>query len=215
MALPASGSISLAQVATELGVSLPLDLNAANVRALAGKPSGNITLPNDLWGKSSYDGTVDMFDLGFASGSDYFNGSVSANGSDVGVISGLSAGTVVTLRFTATNVYLSASGQFGPSGASANASVGVERLTGPSGYSAVSAGWSTHQNIISKTFNITVQNGDQLRLFSSLSANAFDFGDGASGSFGCQIEVENLTVGQGMVSFGNVDLQCSNTGGIG
>lgn len=53
MALPSSGSISIAQVATELGLSLPLDLNDSRVRALAGKPTGNITLPNDLWGKSN------------------------------------------------------------------------------------------------------------------------------------------------------------------
>lgn len=53
MALPSSGSISIAQVATELGLSLPLDLNDSRVRTLAGKPTGNITLPNDLWGKSS------------------------------------------------------------------------------------------------------------------------------------------------------------------
>lgn len=54
MTLPSSGTITLAQIATELGVSLPLDLNAANVRALAGKPSGNVVMPNDFWGKSSF-----------------------------------------------------------------------------------------------------------------------------------------------------------------
>ena len=53
MALPSSGSISVAQVAAELGLSLPLDLNDSRVRALAGKPTGNVTLPNDFWGKSN------------------------------------------------------------------------------------------------------------------------------------------------------------------
>nr|WP_295237602.1 hypothetical protein [uncultured Brevundimonas sp.] len=53
MALPSSGSISIAQVAAELGLSLPLDLNDSRVRALAGKPTGNVTLPNDFWGKSN------------------------------------------------------------------------------------------------------------------------------------------------------------------
>lgn len=53
MALPSSGSVSIAQVAAELGLSLPLDLNDSRVRALAGKPTGNVTLPNDFWGKSN------------------------------------------------------------------------------------------------------------------------------------------------------------------
>lgn len=55
MALPGSGTITLQMIATELGVSLPLDLNATNVRALAGKPTGTITMPNDFWGKSNTD----------------------------------------------------------------------------------------------------------------------------------------------------------------
>lgn len=53
MALPTSGSISIAMIATELGVALPLDLNDSRVRTLAGKPTGNITIPTDLYGKSN------------------------------------------------------------------------------------------------------------------------------------------------------------------
>ena len=52
MTLPSSGSISIAQIATELGLSLPLSLDDSRVRALAGKPSGSLTMPNDFWGKS-------------------------------------------------------------------------------------------------------------------------------------------------------------------
>ena len=55
MTLPGSGTITLQDIATELGVSLPLDLNASNVRTLAGVASGNITMPNDFWGKSNAD----------------------------------------------------------------------------------------------------------------------------------------------------------------
>jgi hypothetical protein len=51
--LPSSGTITLQDIATELGVGLPIDLNAANVRALAGVPSGSITMPDHFWGKSS------------------------------------------------------------------------------------------------------------------------------------------------------------------
>lgn len=57
MTLPASGSISLGQVLDELrttnpGRGLPISLGDADVRALAGKPSGPISL-SDLYGKSS------------------------------------------------------------------------------------------------------------------------------------------------------------------
>lgn len=52
MALPSSGSISMAQVRTELGLSGAISLNQANVRTLAGKPSGTISM-SDLYGKSS------------------------------------------------------------------------------------------------------------------------------------------------------------------
>jgi hypothetical protein len=51
--LPASGSISLGQVATELGVGLPLSLGDSRVRTLAGVSSGPISLSN-LYGKSAY-----------------------------------------------------------------------------------------------------------------------------------------------------------------
>jgi len=58
MTLPVSGSISLTQVMDELRVSsparaYPISLGDADVRALAGVPSGPISL-TDLYGKSSY-----------------------------------------------------------------------------------------------------------------------------------------------------------------
>lgn len=58
MTLPASGSISLTQVMTELRIvnpsrAYPISLGDADVRALAGVPSGVISLTN-LYGKSSY-----------------------------------------------------------------------------------------------------------------------------------------------------------------
>jgi hypothetical protein len=51
MTLPASGSITLAQVAGELGISLPLSLGDSRVLALAGKSGLPISL-SDLYGKS-------------------------------------------------------------------------------------------------------------------------------------------------------------------
>lgn len=57
MTLPASGAISMAQVLAELQIAAPtragpLSLNDADVRALAGVPSGAISM-SDLYGKSS------------------------------------------------------------------------------------------------------------------------------------------------------------------
>lgn len=58
MTLPASSPISLGDVLTEIrrvdpGRALPISLGDADVRALAGKPSGAVSL-SDLYGKSSY-----------------------------------------------------------------------------------------------------------------------------------------------------------------
>lgn len=52
MTLPASGPISLGQVAAELGIALPLSLGDSRVRTLAGVPSGPITM-GQLRGKSA------------------------------------------------------------------------------------------------------------------------------------------------------------------
>ena len=53
MTLPTSGTITMAQVAAELGESTTdINLNKASVRALAGVPSGAISM-SDLYGKSS------------------------------------------------------------------------------------------------------------------------------------------------------------------
>ena len=54
MTLPASGPITMQMVATELGIGATgLNLNDSRVRALAGRPSGAISMA-DLRGKSNY-----------------------------------------------------------------------------------------------------------------------------------------------------------------
>jgi hypothetical protein len=58
MALPSSGSISIDDIKTELGITGALDLTDSRVRTLAGVPSGSITLPNDFWGKSARTVTI-------------------------------------------------------------------------------------------------------------------------------------------------------------
>lgn len=59
MALPSSGQITFQDIATELGLTGPISLDQAEVRALAGIPSGPISLA-DLLGKSAllFSGTL-------------------------------------------------------------------------------------------------------------------------------------------------------------
>jgi len=97
MALPTSGTITLAMIAAELGVGLPLDLNAANVRALAGKPSGNIIMPNDFYGKSSYDPYPDPVTFADLTVFEYGN----ASGTSSATITGISS--AITLRVSINN----------------------------------------------------------------------------------------------------------------
>lgn len=54
--IPASGPVTLGQVAAELGIALPLSLGDARVRGMAGVPSGPISL-GQLRGKSSVSAT--------------------------------------------------------------------------------------------------------------------------------------------------------------
>ena len=58
MTLPASGSITIAQIATELAVSLPLDINSTIVRGLADRASGNIEMPTDFYNKSKLSASI-------------------------------------------------------------------------------------------------------------------------------------------------------------
>jgi hypothetical protein len=54
MTLPASGPISMSQIAAELGISATgLSLGDSRVRALAGKPTGALSFL-DLYGKTSF-----------------------------------------------------------------------------------------------------------------------------------------------------------------
>lgn len=52
MTLAASGTITMAQIATEMGVSLPIGLTDSNVRQLCGVASGSVVLPTDFYDKS-------------------------------------------------------------------------------------------------------------------------------------------------------------------
>lgn len=69
MALPSTGSISMSQVRTELGRSNTITLNDSDVRSLAGKASGTISM-NDLRGKSS---STHQLTVGTASGTGFIH----------------------------------------------------------------------------------------------------------------------------------------------
>lgn len=61
MALPSSGMITTQQISQELygNTTTRVDLTGADARALAGKSTGTIVLPNDFWGKSlAFDITI-------------------------------------------------------------------------------------------------------------------------------------------------------------
>lgn len=79
MTLPLSPPISMSQVLAELrvtnpGRSLPISLGDADVRALAGVPSGPVSLSH-LYGKTSYIGmsgsVADVYDSASVTGSNY------------------------------------------------------------------------------------------------------------------------------------------------
>ena len=82
MTLPSSGAITMAQVATELGVSQTgINLNQSNVRTLAGRPSGTISM-SDLRGKANGGASllVGSYNDGFAQYYGYGNTNFSAVG---------------------------------------------------------------------------------------------------------------------------------------
>jgi hypothetical protein len=147
MALPGSGSISIAQIATEIGVSLPLDINATNVRQLAGVASGNIVMPTDFYGKSwapvcaltvgDMEGyaTTDGTSPGSPQDTDSISVTAGVGGftyqwhkTGAASIVGSSTGTTLTLRYQSTSSE-EASGTYyctvtGANGVSANSNVG-------------------------------------------------------------------------------------------
>lgn len=96
MALPSSGTITLAQIATEAGVSLPIDLNGNAARTLAGKPSGNIVMPNDFWGKSSYDPNAD----GISWPNAYDSNIGTAGATSSGTVSGINTTISITVAIS-------------------------------------------------------------------------------------------------------------------
>jgi hypothetical protein len=99
MALPGSGPITFAQIATELGrTGTNVQLNQSDVAALAGKTvSSQIIMPNDFWGKSAVsDVTPNAVDWTNISGSGFMPGYNATTNTQT--INGIDA--QITLRVT-------------------------------------------------------------------------------------------------------------------
>lgn len=87
MALPSSGAISTDMIRTELKLAANTPVVIPDtVRKLAGKPTGSITIPNDLWGKSDEiirtlvsKGYVDQYVQGYGYSHTWSLGSLSPN----------------------------------------------------------------------------------------------------------------------------------------
>lgn len=118
MTLPASGAITMAQIAAELGISsTDINLNQSEVRALAGVPSGAISMA-DLYGKSSLaayinEASFDGLGIDFGSGATAYTGyaTLTVTGGGTGGITyqwyqtggaTISAATSATTRFSLT-----------------------------------------------------------------------------------------------------------------
>jgi len=82
MTLPSSGEITLSMIRTELGKSGTISLNDTDVRALAGKTSGAISLSN-FYGKSVWSVSVNDINR-FAFGSGFLIGTMTATGAPSG-----------------------------------------------------------------------------------------------------------------------------------
>jgi hypothetical protein len=141
MTLPSSGNITLAMVNVELGLPAgnPITLNDAAVRALAGVPSGAISM-SDLWGKSH--AWAYTMNVGFTSAKSftsygYLGGSY---GSMSSTVFGPTGGTINQLNWLSSTglLYLGVTGSPPNSGWSSITVNGVN-------YSRASASFSSGQ----------------------------------------------------------------------
>lgn len=165
MALPSSPPITMAQVAAELGISLPLSLGDSRVRALAGKPSGDISML-DLLGKSSVDYSINPINFESVTVNTTSTGgsSSSPNFKDgtIYTISGITG--TCTIRFTGT------------SPTNTGGAFVYVRKNGGSWTQVFNANQNAAPNINNVT--ITVNNGDTIQfrcgISGTLSTGSFD-----------------------------------------
>ena len=210
MPLPSSGVISLNDVRIELEKpSSTISLNNTAVRALAGKPTGMIVMPQDLWGKSyklhlQLKGTIFNFNLvntidSIQSG---YRGAVALN-MDTVVIRGTLGNVAANLygQFT-SNIYFNSNlstlyhaailghGGSGGAGGTAGANNG---LSGAVGGTAIKMRVGQNVVIERSSHQLTTKAGDKLDLPDNPNAwiSIYGGGGGGGGGGGCEIGAYN------------------------
>jgi hypothetical protein len=160
MTLPASGSISIQDIATELGVSLPLDINATNVRTLAGVASGNIVMPTDFYGKTAADPIPNAMDWANITSVD--DGTDTGNSTYVENTNQTLAGinVAITLQISIPSFEVNCSGSGGPSSTSYVDIIKNGTVVGTLSRTKFGAGTTTAA--VSTT--LSVSSGDTLRF---------------------------------------------------
>ena len=158
MALPASGAISFNAVNTELQrtATNPLDINTADVRSLAGVPSGAISMAN-LHGKAWWTYTTGTIGScsGSSSGADFTGGSVALG-----------------RNIKATSVYISLNYTWGGTGTTSYGAAiqGYEVSTGTWFDLGVIAYETLRPTTAVKSGTVTVSAGNQNRIISHVRA---------------------------------------------
>lgn len=145
MALPSSGSISIDDIKTELGITGALDLMDGRVRALTGIGSGSITMPNDFWGKASY--AIDFPNIARFFTNATNGGSSTANYREGAARTSPAAATLF-IQFTADGT--------------ATAEVGIYRNS--QALQRVGTAWLNDPNVTYNAQTIAVAAGDSLRF---------------------------------------------------
>ena len=210
MPLPSSGVISLNDVRIELEKpSSTISLNDTAVRALAGKPTGMIVMPQDLWGKSyklqlQLKGTIFNFNLvntidSIQSG---YRGAVALN-MDTVVIRGTLGNIAANLygQFT-SNIYFKSNlstlyhaailghGGSGGAGGTAGANNG---LSGGAGGTAIKMRAGQSVIIEGSSYQLTSSTGSMLDVPNNPNAwiSIYGGGGGGGGGGGCQLNATN------------------------
>lgn len=192
MTLPSSGTITLADIATELSVSLPIDLNDSNVRALAGVPSGSIVMPTDFYGKSNVDlipGAIDFNNM-VSNTSDGFG--IAEATSNTVTITGVSEPISITIDSTDIEANVFALG--------GGLSTGVSFYVYVNGSYAAGTSWTRTTNGqttgIAKSLTFSVPNNGTIYVYAILQIDGFSDGDGGtSGTF----SVKNASSGNAVL----------------
>lgn len=203
MTLPSSGQITIAMIATELGVSLPLDLNASNVRTLAGKPTGNVVMPTDFYGKSSTDYVPNSFDVLNIIASGAFGSNYGEGSSNTVTVSGISG--PINILFEFNDIYLNVGGM----GQNGSAQIQVVKNTSTS---AVLKTYSGTGNKANSSNTVSFASGDTFKITANYSVSGGTLGSN-NGDFSATVNMKNASSGNTLLDSMTISVSV-NEGGI-